>query len=109
MMKKLIASILLTASVCSFAQSNNTTICSWGVLRDFDKTSAAPRHCEGYAGLNDFGAKNPNRPQWINACMPIVNQAVANCNDTDIACMKAAILPLKPQICSLNQRFQAVK
>ena len=107
-MKKLIASILLTASVCSFAQSNSSIVCSWGVMHQFDKSTAAQGHCNAFAGPNGFRA-DPERANWINACRPIVNQAVANCNDTDLPCMKAVIPPLQPQICALNQRFQTVK
>jgi len=109
MMKKLITSIMLTVSACSFAQSNSSTVCSWGVMSHFDKSIAAQGHCNAYAGPNGFRADNRERANWINACRSIVNQEVANCNDTDLPCMKAAILPLQPQICALNQRFQTVK
>ena len=109
MKKILITSILMATSFWSLAQTRSTSVCSWGVLSQLDKTSAAQRHCESFAGPNDFRADNPNRAHWINACMPIVNQAVAGCNGTDSSCMKAAIMPLKPEVCALNQRFQTVK
>lgn len=107
--KKLIAVFLLAVSSVSFAESNNNSVCSWGIYSQFEKATAGQRHCEAYAGPNGFRSDNPNRAKWIGACMPIVNQAVANCSNTDLPCMKAAILPLKPQVCALNQQFQTVK
>ncbi len=109
MMKKLITSILLTTSVWSFAQTKSETVCSWGVMSQFDKTIAAQRHCEAYAGPNGFKADNPKRAQWINACEHIVNPAVAPCNSADLSCMKAAIAPLGPRVCELNHQHQTVK
>jgi hypothetical protein len=106
--QKLIAVFLLAVSSTSFAQSNNSSVCSWGVLSNFEKSTAGQQHCSIYAGPNGFVTNNPNRANWIAACTPIVNQAVANC--TDMPCMKAAIFPaLRPQVCALNQQFLAVK
>ena len=109
-MKKLVSLVLFVASFGSFAgpnEANNSTVCSWGILSQFDKPTAAQKHCEGFAGPNGFRSDNPNRANWVNACMPMVNQAIAMCNNTDLPCMKSVIGPLKPQVCALNQRFQA--
>jgi hypothetical protein len=107
-MKKLASLVLFAVSFGSLAgpsEVNNSNVCSWGILSQFEKSAAAQKHCEGFAGPNGFRTDNPNRANWINACMPIVNQAIAMCDGTDLSCMKKLIGPLKPQVCALNQRF----
>jgi hypothetical protein len=104
-----IAVFLSVLSLGSFAQTNISTVCSWGVRSQVEKSTAAQLHCESFAGPNGFRSDNPDRAKWIGACMPIVNQAVASCSNTDVPCMKTAIGPLKPQVCALNQQFQTLK
>lgn len=100
--------IVPTLFACIAATGQAQTInkvCSWGVLSNFAKATAASQHCTMYAGPNGFRPENPKRSQWINDCMGLVNGAIAACADTDLQCQKDRIRPLQGAVCALNDKY----
>jgi hypothetical protein len=98
----LVSLALFTGSVAS-AQPWSSS-CGWLVFTDVTKANAVERSCR-YAIQAAGYDKSPKSTEWFNRCGAIVNGAIAPCPDTDNACVKEKLAPLRPQICNIEKEI----